>query len=579
MKTMKRMFAIVLSLMMALGMMTTAFAYDISLIGDKTTNHEYTVYQLFTGDLETLNGKNVLINVKYGSAGLGTEGADVPDTVLDAIEDADAYATSILANYTLTDCGSLTADNGYKLEDVDAGYYLIVDETGKTLSAGDSYSKYIVEVVEDVAMAPKSEKVTSDKNEYNDAKQLTKVNEAGVGAIVSYDITAKIAADADVYDKYFFVLNDTLSEGLTFNDDIVVTIGGQPAVLGTDYVVYKTPDTDNGHTFEIALLDAKAHPGAEVKVNYSATVNDKAVVEHPETNDFTVTYSRDPHHKYDHEDEDDNGDKKPGKPIKTPSDAKGETPKKTTKTYTCQIDLTKRADSEDGDVLPGAVFQLTSDNANNTIMANHEYYAVDAAGTYYKLKDGTYTTTAPTTEVVYNKIGVGDENTTEGYILVDGAYIVPDDKTLYNGEDLYEQKTGNIDLYEDITNKYAKKTETVLTSEPSPVNIKMTTDENGKISFKDLGTGTYTLTELVAPEGYNLAAPKTIEITFDAENEKFVINDVTEDDSIYDVTVVDKSGAELPETGGIGTTLFYTVGGMMVVAAGVLLITKKRMNA
>ena len=43
-------------------------------------------------------------------------------------------------------------------------------------------------------------------------------------------------------------------------------------------------------------------------------------------------------------------------------------------------------------------------------------------------------------------------------------------------------------------------------------------------------------------------------------------------------SVENKSGAELPSTGGIGTTVFYVLGGLLVVCAGVLLITKRRMN-
>lgn len=577
---MKRMFAIVLSLMMALGMMTTAFAYDITIAADAnsglTDNHVYTVYQLFTGDLATVDGKPVLSNIKYGSAGLGTEGTVVPDTVLGAIEDADAYADQILNDETLTlaDCGTLEAPD-FTLSGVDAGYYLIVDETGKTLEEGDTYSRYIVKVVEDVTMAPKSEKVTSDKKEYNDDVELTDKNDAGVGTVVSYELKATVDPKAGSYKTYYFIMNDTLSTGLTFNDDIVVTIDGTVATEGVDYAVYKAPNTENGHTFEIALLNAKAKAGKEVVVNYSATLNENAVITDKETNTFNVIYTRDPHCK------DEPDESKPGKPVVTDTDAYGKTPDSITETYDCEIDLTKYADTVGGALLEGAVFQLKSDDANQTVVKTHSYYQLDNEnGTYYKLNDGTYTEEAPVADH-FVAFGTGDANTEAGYILVDGKYVVPTDVEDYDGETLYQFVKGNGDKYID-GNKYTLVEDAEETSSVSaPVNEIATTGADGKIKFTGLGTGTYTLTELVAPEGYNLAAPKTIKITF--ENGKFT---ATVDGNATDMTnytyatdVVDKKGSTLPETGGIGTTLFYTVGGMMVVAAGVLLITKKRMNA
>ena len=44
------------------------------------------------------------------------------------------------------------------------------------------------------------------------------------------------------------------------------------------------------------------------------------------------------------------------------------------------------------------------------------------------------------------------------------------------------------------------------------------------------------------------------------------------------VVVENKKGTELPSTGGIGTTIFYVVGGLLLVGAGVLLVTKKRVG-
>ena len=48
--------------------------------------------------------------------------------------------------------------------------------------------------------------------------------------------------------------------------------------------------------------------------------------------------------------------------------------------------------------------------------------------------------------------------------------------------------------------------------------------------------------------------------------------------ALYKETVVNQAGAVLPSTGGIGTTIFYVVGGLLILAAGVLLVTKSRMR-
>ena len=45
------------------------------------------------------------------------------------------------------------------------------------------------------------------------------------------------------------------------------------------------------------------------------------------------------------------------------------------------------------------------------------------------------------------------------------------------------------------------------------------------------------------------------------------------------IQVINNTGIELPHTGGIGTTIFYAVGGVLVLAAVVLLVTKKRMSS
>ena len=107
---------------------------------------------------------------------------------------------------------------------------------------------------------------------------------------------------------------------------------------------------------------------------------------------------------------------------------------------------------------------------------------------------------------------------------------------------------------------------------------EITTDATGIFRLEGLDSGTYYLTETAAPAGYNkLAAPVTVEITGAVEIEKDGGKELTY--TTVETKVLNQSGTELPETGGMGTTIFYVVGGLLAVGAAVLLITKKRMSA
>ena len=87
---------------------------------------------------------------------------------------------------------------------------------------------------------------------------------------------------------------------------------------------------------------------------------------------------------------------------------------------------------------------------------------------------------------------------------------------------------------------------------------------------------TYYLKEVTAPKGYNkLASPLKIEITSDG---KIKVNNGVEQEPTEPVKVENKSGSILPSTGGMGTTLFYIFGAILVIGSGVVLITKKRMK-
>ena len=102
---------------------------------------------------------------------------------------------------------------------------------------------------------------------------------------------------------------------------------------------------------------------------------------------------------------------------------------------------------------------------------------------------------------------------------------------------------------------------------------QITTDATGAFTIKGLDSDTYYLTEIAQPAGYNKLADPIKVVIDDHGNVKYN-NDYT-----GTVRVENKTGAELPSTGGVGTTVFYVVGGLMVLLAVVLLVTRKKMSA
>lgn len=127
---------------------------------------------------------------------------------------------------------------------------------------------------------------------------------------------------------------------------------------------------------------------------------------------------------------------------------------------------------------------------------------------------------------------------------------------------------------------------------------QITTPDSGVIVVKGVKSGDYKITEVTAPAGYNkLTAPVTVEAVQTGETSTHTTTYLDKDGNVVDktakvtevkvdidtiaataVVVVNKAGTELPSTGGMGTTIFYVLGAVLVVGAGVLLVTKKRMS-
>lgn len=529
MKTVKRALALVLALTLLLAMSAAVFAADDTTytitINNTTTGHTYEAYQIFAGDLAEKDGKTILSNITWGNgiteAGKTTLGdAAKKAETLKTADDAAAFAKAV-APYLQNPTTSVEGTGKYTISGLKAGYYLVKDTQAP---ADDFYSAYIMEVVSNVEAEPKGDKPTVDKN-IKDNGETTKVNEASIGDTINYEVTSKVP-DMAGYNKYFFVLNDTLSKGLTFNNDVKVKIG-ETELAADAYSVTSTTNRDGTTSVKIVLnnfINYQEKNGQTILVTYSATLNrDAEVGTTPNTNTVKLVYSNDPNHTY-------TGENEPAA-----GDPTGETPESKTETYTTELTITKT--DGNGQILTGAEFTLTG-NGVNIVLVSESTFSEDANGTYWKLKNGTYTTTEPTTE--------------------------------------------NQASYDSTEKKYSKTTTlTAKGTGQAETSVKGFVDDAGKITFRGLGAGEYTLTETVTPAGYNTIAPITFTISFDKETKKFSTNNENISvgaDNTLSTTIVNNAGAELPSTGGIGTTIFYVLGGLLVVCAGVLLITKRRMN-
>lgn len=538
MKATKRIFSVfltcVLAFTMAFAMGLTASAADYTITINKPAgdiDRTYEAYQIFQGNLDG----NTLSDIEWGT---GIDGAAFltelqKNTTYASCTDAKAVAEKLafftndsdeavafakLAGKFLT---TATASSSTGQITVPAGYYLLKDVTTVT---DDALSLNILKVVKDVEVNPKADHPTVDKKIGTDISTGVAANEATIGDKVPFVIASKVP-QMQGYTKYFFVLNDSMTAGLTYNKDVAIKIGTTTLAADAYDVVYD----DTANTMKIVIknfIQYKSEAGKDIVVTYSATLNEQAdLTQAGNKNIVKLTYSNNPNVDY-------KGDNEPDT-----TDPVGETPEHVTVTYSTKLQLTKVDGADHNVKLEGVEFQITGTSIK-TAVSKGEYFKQDAAGTYYQLKDGTFTETAPTAET--------------------------------------ESK------YVSTSVKYAKVTDTTEQANMQKVTAIGTTDANGVITFEGLGAGTYYITELKTKSGYNLlTAPITVTITA-APSETgcgwTVSSNATFEDDMVKLTVENNKGSVLPITGGIGTTIFYVIGGLLVCGAAVMAITKKKLS-
>lgn len=207
------------------------------------------------------------------------------------------------------------------------GYYLVYDETGEVGTGRAIAAAMLSNVTENMEVKLKAEKTSVEKK----SDKTT----ASVGETVNYTVTSKVP-NVVGYDSFTFTVIDTLSKGLTLNENSVkATIDG----VETQIYSKNVKENEDGTTTltlafnpsEFAKLTDKI--GKEIKVTYSATLNAEAATIKDNTNTVKVIYSNDPK-----------------------TEGKGETTPSVVHVYTYSIDFTKKNTA--GVALPGAKFVL-----------------------------------------------------------------------------------------------------------------------------------------------------------------------------------------------------------------------------
>ena len=184
-----------------------------------------------------------------------------------------------------------------------------------------------------------------------------------------------------------------------------------------------------------------------------------------------------------------------------------------------------------------------------------------------------------------NETGSGNTNET------------PDDiNIVFTFETIFDKKDGDgnpltgadFKLEKKVAGNWVDVTE-LFNGDNNPTKTGSTTTTSGEFTFAGLGQGQYKLTETTTPSGYNTINP--IEFTITAEYEIVQgagsIKSLTgTGDSIefspnttagtLTANVINESGVTLPSTGGIGTTIFYIIGGILILGAAITLIGKKK---
>ncbi len=610
--------------------MTTAFAATDDTENANTitvkdeagyTHDEVAAYQIFAGKFEnsqlTVNGWGDGVNVKafitalkadatfgdgdanlfagvtYDSKNPAKSAQDVAKVVAGFSKDsvmAEVFAKIAVANKSTTTSGLVTPateEESATISKLPDGYYVIVDESSATTSEGGdtAWSLGMLKVAggaaADLEVTTKLDYPKMEKKIYENVKSAdvsanheedTKWNDVAdysIGDTVPFKLYAQMPSNIADYQHYYIKFTDNLGEEFTLPSDATfeICVNGEPVAEN----VFNIHKDVNGNTIEITIEDVYALGAtitaeSVITVEYSAILNENAEIGlDGQTNTAKLEYSNNPNVLYapktdgptDEEKEDGKENDDYTEEDTTPEnpdvkddtstseddsqDNTGDTPWDTVIAFTYELDVTK-VDGSTGEELEGAEFVLKNATGDSA-----KYAMVDADGKFRGWSDA---------------------------------------------------KIDNL-------------TSTTINGVSVAVTTKLVSGENGLFTVCGLDDGTYYLEETKEPGGYNkLASDVKLEISANTQHTqewsgtaadalkqwaveeddtnpydvvKLVVGDKTttysKDDTYAVGTEVENfMGLQLPSTGGIGTTIFYVVGGTMAAGAGVYLISKKRMK-
>ena len=304
MKYMKKFMALLATLTLALAMAVPAFAeaatttYTITI---KNGTGTYKAYQIFKGDLYN----DTLSNIEWGD-NVTDEGrtkfGNAADKAKRITTEADAKAFAVEVAKYLTDPAAGTGTDS--ITGLAAGYYLIKNTS---VGEGEVYTDYILQVVKNVEVNPKSGKPTLDKQiKHNDNGEWGVVGDNQIGDTVEFRTLTTVPIVSG-YTEYTYVIHDEMSAGLTSNvrsnDDVTIKVNDEDAKV-LDKIYYTvTVDPENANKFTVtvdvlnAIKDGKMAEEDTLYTYYTGILNENAAVYDvgKQNNKAYLEYSNNPH--------------------------------------------------------------------------------------------------------------------------------------------------------------------------------------------------------------------------------------------------------------------------------------------